>query len=549
MTNPSTTSSSTTTDLSVFSTILAAAADEAPVVTPEAPAPAFVFDGTRQAPSDDFVLPVAPATKTLYGYQAAAVETILGKRRAVLGYEPGLGKTAIMQAVAAAAVADGGRALCIVPPSLTYSPWVQDFAADYPHLRVAVVKGRKAEAFPDADVVVISDSVIAKRVLAPCAGEGKCDEPTCDHLSDVARWAPAAVFVDEAHRCKNRGSERTKGVIALADALPADAIVVLATGTLVANHATDAWAPIRATGTANATAVSGGHTWRAFIGSWCDVKNVKTRRGTYVPVPVGLTDAEALRERLVTTCMISVPRSEVVDLPERTTVTRSLDLGSAAAQYRRIEREFLAWVRETKGDAAFIRAARGEAIVRLMTLWQQDGLAKVGETVAYVDSLIEESEAGEQVVVFAHHSAVTAALYEGFLAKGYRVAAIVGGMSARAKAEVVADFQDGQYDVLIGQHQAAGVGLTLTASRHVVWAQLPWAPGTFVQGSDRVFRIGQQRSVVTHVLNGAGLVSERLWDVLTAKGQVADTINVGGVANFDEPDVIAAVLASYGYGD
>ena len=84
--------------MSIFDSILTQAAE----AQPEAPAIPVNFDGTRTTPSEGFVLPVAPATKTLYAYQLAAVETILASRRILLGLQPGLGKTAIIQAVVAA---------------------------------------------------------------------------------------------------------------------------------------------------------------------------------------------------------------------------------------------------------------------------------------------------------------------------------------------------------------------------------------------------------------------------------------------------------------
>lgn len=509
---------------SIFDQILTAAESGATAGAAEHAAPVG-FDGTRTEPSARFVLPVAPATKVLYGYQAAAVETILQHRRVLLGLQPGLGKTVILQSVAAAQAAEGGRTLVVVPPSLRTSPWAQDFAADFPHLRVAVVEGQKAAPFPDADVVVLGDSVLQHRA------------------EDVRAWSPSAILVDEAHRFKSREAKRTKALTALADGLAADAIVVCATGTVVANHAVDVYSPLRATGRTNATAVSGGQSWSAFLSSWCETEQVWTGRG-YVTVPVGVRDAEALRQRLVSTCYVSVPRSDVLDLPERTTAVRSLSLNGDAAQYRRVEREFLAWIRETRGDDAFRRAQKAEAIVRLNTLWQEDGLAKVNAAAEYVESLVEQ---GEPVVVFAHHTAVIAGLYARLLKDGLRVGTIVGGQSADDKAAIVAAFQGGDLDVVLGQHTAAGTGLTLTASAHVVFAQLPWSPGVFGQAQDRIYRIGQERHVTTHVLNGLGLVSERLWEVLQAKVVVADTINVGGEDTVAWGSVEEAVLESFGW--
>lgn len=510
---------------SIFDQILKAAESGAASGAAEHAAPAD-FDGTRTEPSPDFVLPVAPATKSLYGYQQAAVETILQHRRVLLGLQPGLGKTAIMQAVSAALAAEGRRTLVIVPPSLRVSPWAQEYAADYPHLRVALVTGRTAEPFPDADVVILPDSVLQYRA------------------ADAAAWAPAAVMADEAHRYKSRTAKRSQALLALCDDLGPDAVVVPATGTIVANHGVDAYMPLRISGRRNATAVSGGHSYSAFLSQWCETEQVWTGR-SYVKVPVGLTNAEALRQRLVSTCYVSVPRSDVLDLPERTTSVRSLVLNGDATEYRRMEREFLTWVAETRGDAAMKRAQKAEAITRMMALWQADGLAKIKASTEYISALVEQ---GEPVVVFAHHTEVIGRLTAALQTEGLRVGTIVGGMTAESKAEVVSAFQGGDLDVVIGQHEAAGVGLTLHRSSHVVMHSLCWAPGVYAQAQDRVYRIGQTaQHVQTHVLNGQSMMSERLWDVLQAKAAVADAINVGQADTIDQGSVIDAVLESFGW--
>jgi SWI/SNF-related matrix-associated actin-dependent regulator 1 of chromatin subfamily A len=508
----------------IFDTIRAAAERGAAEGTVAHAIATSTFDGTRVVPTEGFVLPVAPATKTLYAYQLAAVESILGQRRVLLGLQPGLGKTAIMQAVVAAEAAQGKRSLVVVPPSLRISPWANEFAADYPHLTVAVVTGTKAAPLPDADVVILGDSVLAKRI------------------DDIRAWAPSNVFADEAHRFKSRDAKRSKALALLADELPADGIVVAATGTVVANRVVDVYQPLRITGRENAKAVSGGDSWTRFMDAWCITETVWTGRAN-IRVAVGCSDPEGLREALVRSCYVSVPREAVLDLPERTTAVRSLVINGDAAEYRRAERDFLSWVRETKGDAAMHRAMKAEAVTQLMHLWEADGNAKAKASVEYIQSLVEQ---GEQVVVFAHHKSVVEALYSSLVGEA-RVVTIVGGMTSEAKAEAVDAFQSGNADVIIGNITAMGTGLTLHAAAHVVMVQLPWAPGEYGQATDRVYRIGQERHVTTHVLNMAEGVSERLWAILCDKAHVADAINTGTPSTIDPDSVISAVLEDYGW--
>lgn len=493
-----------------------------PVVVPDA---TTAFDGTRIAPTDEFTLPVAPLGKSLYSFQLAAVETILNHRRVILGLQPGMGKTAVLQAVAAAEAALGQRTIVSVPPSLRVSPWAQDFASDYPHLKVVLVEGQKQADIEDADVVIVGDSVLSHRV------------------EDLKAWGAVNLFADEAHRFKSRTAKRSTALLELADSLPARGIVCLATGTVAVNNAGDLYVPIRTTGTENATAVSGGPSWTRYMDAWCETEMVWTGRAN-VKVVVGCKDAPGLRARLVETCMVSVPRDEVLDLPERTFAVRDLVLNGDAAEYRRIERDFLAWVRAEKGDAAAKRAAKAEAISMLMKLWEADGIAKAKATAEYVSSLVEQ---GEQVVLMGWHQSVLLKLTGILMGEGISVDAIVGGMTSEAKADVVAKFQAGGTQVVLGQIEAAGTGITLHAAHHLVFAQLPWSPSSFTQASDRVYRIGQNNAVTVHVLNGQDMVSQKLWDVLQGKALVVDAINHGKPTTVDPDSVITQVLAGFGW--
>jgi SNF2 family DNA or RNA helicase len=486
------------------------------------------FDGTNVAPSEGYMPPVLPATKTLYPHQMAAVESILTKQpRCLLGYAPGLGKTAILSTVAAAKVVEGHRVLIVVPPALRVSPWLQEMALDFPNLLIDSPVGKKrADIMPNAEVVIIGDSILT------------------DRLADIQKWNPTAILVDEAHRMKNRKAKRSIALLTLADALPQDAVVVCATGTLADNKVTDVYQPLRVTGAGNAIAVSRGASYTRFMDEWC-LTNVIFNGRNQVRVAVGCNDVEGLRNTLTSTCMLSVPREEVLDLPDRTFMVRSLTLTNEAREYKRVEKEFLSWIREVKGDAAYKRACKAEAITKMNSLFEHDGIAKVKPAAEYIDAIVEQ---GEPVVVFTHHRSVANALYHQLLKmKHTRVRSLVGGMTAYERADVVDDFQAGNIDILIASITSAGVGITLTRSCNAVFLQSHWSPGVVGQASDRVYRIGATRPVNIHVLNGLGMMSETLWNVLQDKAGICDGINHGRASTIDPENIQEAVLEAFGW--
>ena len=491
--------------------------------------PVLQFDGGRTAPTDGFQLACEPMTKIPYSYQLAAVETILHFRRVILGLQPGMGKTLCMQAVAADEALWGRRSLFIVPPSLSVSPWDEEFRLDYPHLNVQIVTGTKPGELPaDADIVIMPDSIVSSRV------------------EDIKDWGPHCLFGDEAHRFKSPDSKRTKAMIEVGDLIPDDGIVVMGTGTLSVNHAGDVYHPLRITGEDNAKAVSYGPTWKDFLEVHCE-----TMLAWKKLVVTGCQDVEFLRKKLMASCMINIPRDEVLDLPDRTFSHIDLTLSQSSKGYKEYafaQKNFLDWVMDNFGEESMERASKAEAMVKLMRLWELDGKAKAPATVEYITNLVEQDE---PVVCMAWHSTVLDALVDGLRSNGLAVGAIRGGMDSVAKAQIVDMFQAGQLDVVVGQIEAAGTGLTLTAARHLVFAQLPWSPAAYGQASDRIYRIGQTKTVQIHMLCGhvAGqpMVSTKMWDVLVSKAKVTDAVNNGKPSTIDTSAVISEVLSSYGF--
>jgi len=70
--------------------------------------------------------------------------------------------------------------------------------------------------------------------------------------------------------------------------------------------------------------------------------------------------------------------------------------------------------------------------------------------------------------------------------------------------------------------KAGGTGLNLTAASHVVLYDRWWNPAVEDQARDRVWRIGQTKTVVAHRLVCPGTVDERVEEVVAGKRKIAD---------------------------
>jgi hypothetical protein len=85
---------------------------------------------------------------------------------------------------------------------------------------------------------------------------------------------------------------------------------------------------------------------------------------------------------------------------------------------------------------------------------------------------------------------------------------------------------------------AAGVGITLTAASHVVFAELDWVPGNVTQCEDRCHRIGQQNMVMVDHLVFEGSIDARMARTLVEKQEViADALDT--ITEAPEPIVPA----------
>lgn len=473
-------------------------------------------------PTEGFTLPVAPAVIHPYGYQLAAIETVLSYRRALIGFAPGMGKTIIALCAIAAEASAGRRTVVIVPPTLRIQ-WEREIALQFPTLTTAIVSGRTEAALPDVDVVIVPDSVIQHRA------------------NDIIAWAPDNLVADECARFRTPAAKRTKAIHAIADAVPTNGIVIGLSGTLIMSRPDDAWGPLRMTGTAQAKAVSGSASFAAFRGRWSVLAPIP---GTAALKTIGCTDERKLHDALRSSAYVRVEREDVLDMPSKTWAVTGFELNGALAEYRRIEANFIQWVAQEKGRAAAERASKAEAIGKLNTLRAAAGLAKVKAVTEQIQALVDQ---GEQVVVMGWHTATLNGLARAMTDAGVRSSMVVGGQSANARQDNVDEFLDGRSHVLIGNIIAAGTGLNLANSANLIFIETPWTPGDLVQASDRIYRVTQQRNCTITVANAVGTIDERLWAVLQARTAMADGVNAGADVTITEGSIVDAVLTGYGW--
>jgi len=529
------------------------------------------FIQQRQQSAGPFVvvpteIPLVDTAMPLSDYQVEGAKFALAKRRVLIADEMGVGKTPQAIGIVLSAVTAGhSPMLVVVPPSMRLQ-WVREFAKFAPTLKVHVITTKDSEVvggewrekivttgkganmkhkrvkyihggtvvpYPVADVYLAGDLSIAGHAT---------------QLKSVVK----GIIVDECHRMKSiKRAQRTRAVVDIAKALPADAVRVVMSGTPLINHPLDLMPSLLVLDRMDDFANNGMSGFEYFMGRFAPKIDRWGARG--------VAHTDELHDTLKAKFMIRRKRSEVLTLPNKGRISHHVEIAPAIAdKYMEAEADLFAFIEDAKGTPSAERAMKAEAISRINTLRELAGHGKVAGVVAYVKALLDENE---QVFITTTHRAVAEA-YVNHLSKVKmpdgkfcNVVRIEGGMSDTAKMASVDAFQAGTANVLVGNVIASGVGITLTAGRHHVNAEMCWTSADLMQCEDRLARRGQEREVVSHIMlgciEGDLTIDERLFKIVDAKcGILAQVLDgeTHQLINEEEQSNAIAVLATYGWG-
>ncbi|WP_250448602.1 SNF2-related protein, partial [Actinotalea sp. C106] len=160
--------------------------------------------------------------RELMPHQARVVAAAArGHRTFLLADEPGLGKTA--QALLAAQAADAFPLLVVVP-NVVKTNWAHEVGLWTPQRRATVVHGDGDDIDGFADVVIVNYELLDR------------------HVGWLADLGFRGMVVDEAHFIKNKRSQRSQHVLALAERIRARAgrpLLMALTGTPLINDIED----------------------------------------------------------------------------------------------------------------------------------------------------------------------------------------------------------------------------------------------------------------------------------------------------------------------
>ncbi|WP_223701264.1 DEAD/DEAH box helicase [Sutcliffiella deserti] len=92
-----------------------------------------------------------------------------------------------------------------------------------------------------------------------------------------------------------------------------------------------------------------------------------------------------------------------------------------------------------------------------------------------------------------------------------------GSVVKKDRDNLISDFQEGEFNVLVLSLKAGGTGLNLTAANHVIHYDRWWNPAVENQATDRAYRIGQNRFVHVHKFIATGTLEEKIDAMIESK--------------------------------
>lgn len=396
------------------------------------------------------------------------------------------------------------RALIVCPLSIT-GVWESELEkfADYPY-SLTILKGtmqKKKEQLanlPKSDLQIVV-----------------CNYESMWRLeAELQKFHPGLIIADEGHRLKDGTSRQSKAMHRLGD--KADYRLLL-TGTAITNKELDIYSEYRFT----APQVFG-KSFYAFRGRYFYMGGY----GGYVPI----FKKEMMDDFLKRLHSISfrVRKDECLDLPAITEEVRTVDLEPKALRlYGEIEEESYAELKNSEVTAMNI-------LTRILRLSQITGghltddehtnhtvsTAKLDALSDIVDTMQEENR---KLVVMARFTAELDDI-ETLLKKrkiGYSV--VRGGIKDRE--EQVRRFQeDEDCRVFLGQIQAAGMGLTLTAASTMVFYSLDYNMANFDQAKARIHRVSQTENCHYIYLCCRGTIDSKVLRALRNKIDLAKAL-------------------------
>jgi SNF2 family DNA or RNA helicase len=476
----------------------------------------------------------APEGIDYYPFQKAGIQFALDRQNVLIGDEMGLGKS--IQALGIINASNSVKKVLLLCPASLRINWAREAQKWLVKSWGIIVIHKGSDLLELPDEKLNSDTRVMLIINYDKLG-GPKNRDNLDKLMGV-QWD--ILVSDESHMLKGEKTQRAKAVLGVYDKkneLDAVGLVhqaeklVFLTGTPMPNRTRELWPTLRALDPAEL-----GKNFFKFAIRYCDAT-----KGTWGWDFDGASNLPELQNKLRERIMVRRLKSEVlkelppkrrqiIELPTNGASTAVRDQAERFVQHENTMEDLavLAEVAEIVGDEEDFREAskmladaRQLAFEELAKERHKVAVAKIPLVVEHVLNILDTTDS--KVLVFAHHKDVVRGIQKALDKANIKYATIIGSTPMKKRQAEVDTFQtDPGTRVFLGNIQAAGVGITLTAADTVVFAEIDWVPANCAQAEDRCHRIGQEKSVLIQYLVFDGSVDSKMIKTIVAKMEVIE---------------------------
>lgn len=443
----------------------------------------------------------------LFDYQLTGASWLSERKLALLADEMGVGKTA--QVIRAADQIQAERIL-VICPAVARINWMREFARFSKIAReCSVVMGLKP-------IKTSSPLLVTSYDLA-----------TTFHLKNLDTLKKNSwdlLILDEMHYLKSPTASRTKAIFGKTGLIRYAKRCWALSGTPAPNHAGELWPLLYTFGLTP-------YQYDEFVERYCTGYQgphgfrVTGNNQTHLPELKTTLSKLMLRRKKIDV----VKQLPPIHFDHVTVEPGPVDIDVHFVQYtfpydnrhelaEKLEKERRLL---TSGlEATKVRSENGlkllEAIAKsLSTLRRYTGLQKVQAVEQMVKEELSEGYY-HKLVIFAIHQSVIEELRVRL--RKFKPVTLYGGTPPEKRQDHIDRFQKDPFcRVFIGNIQACGTAITLTAANQVIFIEQEWTPASNAQAAMRCHRIGQTEPVFVRCIGVADSIDEQINIVLKRK--------------------------------
>ena len=430
--------------------------------------------------------PVAHSLRTpdgqdLWPFQVHGVHYALQRQHALIGDQPGLGKTAQAIVVSNELRAQNNLVICPANIRLQWRKMIRAWSTMEGHYMIYPVMGAKTGVHPTAPWTIISYDLARSPRFQSVLMQRRYD-----HL-----------ILDEAHYLKNPDALRTQAILSDLDGIMSvcDKVTALS-GTPLPNRPNECFTLANALDPSSI--------------DWMDKEDFDYRYNQKAPKwPFEAKGRLGeLQNRLRANFMVRRLKKDVLtQLPEIQYEVIQVD--KTGAIRKALEAEEMLGLDPERLAEEGATGAYPDMVGAISTVRKMMGVAKAPQVADYVDMVMDGGE--EKLFLVAWHHDVMDIL-EKELSK-WGVVRIDGKTSPFRRNQNLEDFKnDPRKGICLGQMQAIGTGTDglQEVCRHALFAEFDWVAGNIQQCVDRLHRGGQRDGVLAEFLVAPGSLDEKV---------------------------------------